>query len=96
MNIGDFARAIRNADRILTTERRLTDTISRLAADLDDLKARIIRLENREDLVIVEARAAAGTAASAVVSANIADLASRLTRLEERKPSARRLPKDPQ
>ncbi len=58
--------------------------IDRLAQEIADLRSRVIRLENREDVLIAEARGAASAAAGQVAAASMADLARRVGGLEER------------
>ena len=84
MSIGSFVSLARELDRLLTAETRLNENIAKLDAKLDDLQARVIRLENREDLIVVEARGAASAAASQVTMTSLTDLARRIGILEER------------
>ena len=84
MRVASFVTQARELDRLLSAEKRLNASIDKLTEDLDSLKARVIRLENREDLVIVEARAAASAASSHVAMSALSDIARRVGRLEER------------
>ena len=68
---------LRSVDRLLTLEAKHSKALEKLTTDLDDLRARVIRLENREDVVVAEARAAAGGGGSAVAMQSVADMARR-------------------
>lgn len=84
MGVGSFVNALRGLDRLLTLEAKQGAAIEKLAAELDALKTRVVRLETREELVITEARAAASAAASHVVVASFSDVSRRVGMLEER------------
>lgn len=84
MGVGDFVNLLRSVDRLLTLEAKHGRAIEKLEAEITALKDRVTRLEIRGEIVIVEARAAAGTAAMQVASASISDVARRIGRLEGR------------
>ncbi len=56
----------------------------KLEAEIDEPQDRATRLETREDMVIIEARAATGTAATQVAIASVSDIARRIGQLEAR------------
>ena len=85
----DFVKLIRNVDRALTAEAKHGQAIEKLATEIGTLKDRVTRLEAREDVIIAEARSAAGAAATQVAMASVPDISRRIGRLEER--SGRRL-----
>lgn len=68
---------LRKADRLPTLETKHADPIA-------NLKERVAKLESERDLLLVEAKAAAASAASSAVAQTIADLARRVGGLEER------------
>lgn len=80
---------LRSVDRLLRLEANHGKAIERLGQEIDNLKERVTRLETREDIVIVEARAAAGTAASQVAIASVSDLAVRIGRLKAQRGQGR-------
>ena len=84
MGVGDFVSALRSMDRLLSLEEKHGRAIEKLAAELDGLKARITRLEAREDLIVTEAKAASSAAASQVAMISFSDIARRIGALEER------------
>jgi hypothetical protein len=84
MGIADIPKFLRDLDRLLHLEDKHGTAIDRLAHEIADLKSRIIRLENREDIIIAEAKGAAHAAASQVAMTSLADLARRVGGLEER------------
>lgn len=84
MSVGDFIKLLRSVDRLLTLEAKHGKAIEKLEAEIDKLRDRVTRLETREDMVIIEARAAAGTAATQVAIASVSDIARRIGQLEAR------------
>ena len=82
--LADLAKRIRNGDRLLTAQAKHGQAIEKLATEIGTLKERITRLEAREDVIIAEARSAAGTAAAQVAIASVSDISRRIGRLEER------------
>lgn len=82
MTFSDFLKALRAVDQLLALDEKYRKAFERLAADVDELEKRVTRLEVREDIVIVEAKAAAAAAASQVAIASVSDLAIRIGRLE--------------
>ena len=75
--ISDFVGVLRRIDQLIQNERRHGELI-------DDLRERQRRAEAREEILIAEARAASATAASAVASQHVGELARRIGALEER------------
>jgi len=69
---------------VCTLEAKHGKAIEKLEAEIDKLRDRVTRLETREDMVIIEARAAAGTAATQVAIASVSDIARRIGQLEAR------------
>lgn len=94
MGLGDLPGLVRTVDRRLLLEGKHGKAIEELGTEIDALKQRVTRLESREDLVVAEARAAAGAAATHVSVASLADLARRIGRLEERTDHPRLSPPD--
>ncbi len=83
-SIGDILSLFRTVDRLLDLEKKHGGLIKELNQDLQILRDRVAKLEAREDALIIEAKAAAGVAASAAASQHIAALALRLGALDER------------
>lgn len=85
---------LRRIDQLMQIERKHGDL-------LDALSERQRRSEAREEILVAEAKAAAATAASAVASQHVGELARRLGGLEERvnqlerRGTPPRLPRDP-
>ena len=75
MTVGDFINALRSIDRLLTLETKHGTAIEKLTNEIEKLKDRVTRLETREEVIITEAKAAAGIAASTVAMHSMADLA---------------------
>jgi recombinational DNA repair protein RecR len=88
LNPREWLKALAAVDRLLDLEETLTATIDKHTAEIEQLKERITRLEAREEVIIAEAKGAAGAAASVLM----AELARRIGVLEERTTQARRLP----
>ncbi len=84
MDFGNIPKLLRSIDRLLGLEQSQRELIAGLISDIADLKSRIFRLENREDIIIAEAKGAAHAAASQVAMTSLADLARRVGGLEER------------
>ena len=84
MGVGDLVSALRSMDRLLSLEEKHGRAIERLTVELDALKARVTRLEAREDLIVTEAKAASSAAASQVAMMSFSDIARRIGALEER------------
>ena len=78
MNIPELWGLVRRIDRLAGLEERHQQAIDGLREDLTVLQARVMRLESREHVVVAEAKAAAGIAASVAASAHVADLARRI------------------
>jgi len=95
LGVGQLLTALRSLDRLLTLETKHGAAIERLAGEIDKLKDRVTRLETREEVVITEAKAAAGVAASGVAMHSVADLARRIGTLEERSAQQRLGPPAP-
>ena len=84
MGVSDFLNLLRSVDRLLTLEAKHGKAIETLAAEVEKLKDRVTSLEAREEVIIVEAKAAASGAATQVAIASVSDIARRIGRLEER------------
>ena len=84
MAVSDYVNFVRRFDRLLELETKHGKAIEKLEAELDKLKDRVTRLEAREEVVVTEAKAAAGAAATQVAIASVSDIARRIGRLEER------------
>jgi hypothetical protein len=79
---------VRRLDRLFEVDRKHGALIEAQAAEISALKDRLTRLEEqiraREEILIVEAKAAAGIAASSVAAQHVSDISGRLGRVEER------------
>jgi hypothetical protein len=84
LGFGDLIHLLRTVDRLLVLEKRHGDLIERLGKDVQALADRLTRMESREEVLIVEARAAAATAASVAASGHLAELARQVGALQER------------
>ena len=82
--IKDFLDLARTLDRLFAAEKKHGDLIEAQARRLQDISERVARLEAREEILIVEAKAAAGTAASAAATHHLTDMAMRIGALDER------------
>lgn len=82
--IGDFVGLLRTLDRLLALEEKHGRAIERLKTELDELAARVQRLEAREEVLVAEAKGASAAAATVAVSQSIADLSRRLGQMEGR------------
>lgn len=82
--VGDVLRLLRSVDRLLALEKQQERAFDKIGAEIAELKGRVTRLEAREEVIIVEARAAAGGAATQVAIASVSDMARRIGKLEER------------
>ena len=82
MTIPELWGVIRKIDGLAGLEEKHEKALAALRAEVDDLKARVTRLEAREDIVIAEARAAAGTAAGMAATGYMSDIARRVGFLE--------------
>ena len=82
MTIPQLWSVVRTIDRLAGLEERYERAITGLREDVADLKARVTRLEAREDIVVAEAKAAAGTAAGIAASGYMADIARRVGVIE--------------
>jgi len=84
LGVGNFIELLRSVDRLLNLEAKHGKAIEKLEVEIDELKNRVTRLETREEIVIVEAKDAARTAATQVAITSVSDMARRIGRLEER------------
>lgn len=75
---------VRTVDRLLELEAKHGRLIEAQSKRLDDLADRINKLEAREQVLIAEAKGAAGSAASMVASQHVSDLARHVGGLDER------------
>ena len=82
MTIPEFWGVVRKIDGLAGLEDKHETAIASLRAYIDDLKARITWLEAREDIVVVEAKAAAATAAGFAAIGFMSDIARRVGVLE--------------
>ncbi len=83
-NIKAWLDAVRAVDRLWELEGRHGRLIDAQSKRLDDLADRINRLEAREQVLIAEAKGAAGAAASAVAASHLGELSRLYGGLEER------------
>ena len=94
-SIGDAWAIIKKVDRLLDLEEKQSKAIAGLQDQLDALTDRVTRLEAREDIVVAEAKGAAGVAAAGAM----AELARRIGVLEgsraSRPPRVRKIKSDP-
>jgi hypothetical protein len=79
-SIGDLWSLVKKVDRLLDLEEKQSKAIAGLQDQVNDLNARVTRLETREEIVVVEAKGAAGVAAMGAMS----DISRRVGALEER------------
>lgn len=88
MNPFTILTAFRRLDRLFELETKHGKLIEAQAERIQSLQDPLTRLaaqvEAREQIVVAEAKGAAGAAASAVASQNIADMSRRLGSIEER------------
>ena len=75
---------LRRAERLLSVEARHDKLLEAHGKKLQDLADRITALEGRLEIVVAEARGAAGAAASSAVTQNLVEIARSLGALEER------------
>jgi predicted AAA+ superfamily ATPase len=75
---------LKRAEAILNLEKTHGDLIEKNAREIRELADRITKLESRLEIVIAEAKGAAGTAASSAVTQNLVEIARSLGALEER------------
>ena len=80
MKVTDVVGLFRSVDRLLTLDEKYGKAVEDLSSVIDSIERRVTRLEAREDIVVTEAKAAAGAAATVI----IADVARRVGRLEAR------------
>ncbi len=83
----------RKVEDVLVLQEKTNQGLAEVHSRLDDLEARMTRLEAREGQVITEAKAASVAAATMVASAVISDIVTRVTRVEMRQDDVqKRLP----
>jgi type IV pilus biogenesis protein CpaD/CtpE len=75
---------LRRAERLLSVEARHDKLLEAHGKKLQELADQITKLESRLEIVIAEAKGAAGAAASSVVTQNLVEIARSLGALEER------------
>ena len=93
----------RNVESLLELEKKQGQTIADLKVALIDIEKRVSRLENRGDISVVEARAAARIGVIEAVSGQLMAIGERLVRLEagslqtgeavQGRPATKRLPR---
>lgn len=83
-NLKGWVGLLRAVDRLLELESKHGRLIEVQARRLDELSGRINKLEAREQILIAEAKGAAGAAASMVASQHMSDLARHVGGLDER------------
>ncbi len=83
-----FLTAFRRLDRLFELEakhgRLIEAQAERIQALQDQLNRLQARVEAREDILVAEAKGAAGSVASMVASQHVADISRRLGAMEER------------
>ena len=89
MGVSGVLRLLRSVDRLLSLEVKHGKAIEDLERDMASLTGRVISLEAREGIVIAEAKAAAGAAATQVAIVSVSDISRRIGRLEERSDAKR-------
>ena len=82
MTLPELWRVVRKIDSLTGLEAKHDRELDMLRAEMADMRARVTRLEAREDIVVAEAKGAAGVAAGAATSAYLSDLVRRVTLLE--------------
>jgi hypothetical protein len=83
-SIGDLWNLVKKVDRLLELEEKQSKATVGLQEQVNELTARITRLEAREEIVVAEAKGAAGVAAMGAATAALADLSRRVGAMEER------------
>ena len=82
MTFPEILGLVRKIDRLAGLEDRHDKASNSLREDIEGLNARVTRLEAREDIVVAEAKAAAGTAAGIAASGYMSDIARRVGVIE--------------
>jgi len=82
--LSDLTKLFQRVYHLLDVQKKQGKAIEKIESEISTLKDRVTRLEAREEMTIVEAKAAAGVAASSVAMASVSDIAIRVGRLEER------------
>ncbi len=80
--LADLWGLARKVDSLLDLERKQGDAIADLQSALVSLEKRVARLENREDIVLTAATAAARTGAMDAMSGQMLQIGGRLAALE--------------
>jgi hypothetical protein len=83
-SLGELWKLAKTVDRLLSSEKRNSESFAEVARRLDAIETRLTNLEAREERMVTEARAAAATVASVAASAHVAELARAVGALEER------------
>ena len=83
-DIGRMIEVLRRVDRLFETIQKLQVGQEALGDRLLEVEQRLSKLENREELLIEKMGTRASEAATAVMNANMMDMARRLGALEER------------
>ena len=94
MALADFGRMIelfRRIDRLFENVQKLQIGQEALGDRLREVERRLATLENREELMVERMGTRASEAATAVVNANLMDMARRLGALEERSRGAKQI-----
>jgi hypothetical protein len=84
LNPGSWIAGLRQIDRLLTLERKLGAIIEKQAAEIQQLKDRVTKLEAREEILVAEAKGAAAAVASTVASQHVAAISLSVGRLQGR------------
>jgi ribulose 1,5-bisphosphate synthetase/thiazole synthase len=74
----------RRFETLLASQDKIAEVLDELDERLRSVEDRMIRLEAAQNQLVLEARAAASAAATAIVGAMLSDIVTRLTRLEMR------------
>lgn len=82
--IGQVWALARKADNLFTLHDKVERSLRGLLERINELEARVTRLEAREGQVVTEARNAATIAATTIAGGVISDAITRITRIEDR------------
>jgi hypothetical protein len=83
-SIGDAWTFLRKVEELLTLHKKVETSLEVINERLRALEDRLVRMESGQTQFITEARSAATTAATMIAGAVIADVVTRVTRLEGR------------
>ncbi len=92
---GRFWTVVRKVEELVELQTKTRSALEKVDIRLRLLEDRMLRLEEQQGQVIVEARAAAGVAATGLAGSVISDIVTRVTRIEiQQQQSQLRLPQD--